>query len=356
MINLRESLLQKLRYYPNKQFAIVVNSDVVDMGSGTHTKIARVKYKRDNHREELILGYCKATNKKVKLINDATTEERIVSILSNQVYADMDLSYLPSKIEEYTININLDYAVVYLTSATYRAVKYLAMHTNETTPIVQDRDGNQIPSGTIRKVYDKFLSDSINAYHNVVHHLIYNRVLKRDNALSFYFLIDSYIPVNIFGDSESFIFNPFINIPKVRQQYEKSWIYKMSQFITKSCNGLTVQFLTPKEICKGFGLNKYVRFNLDFYIEVLGGLFSNDLPNPTTHFYVLKYRDEFTEDYPLVLTEEAFNSNRDWASGDYMESTTLEQLCFEYAKSLGVPKSSIKEFSDLMSKRVLINA
>lgn len=347
-MDIRLLLEKKIRKYPGKVFTIVVNNDIVNCAKGyAKPKLAKVRYKKDRFGTELRIGYYIKTDAGNRLENVPEVESMLNSRLQETIIGDVDLlGYIPD-IYNIEINLNTDFNIISIVTPAYKIARDISMK-NETGMISGAINGKAIEVSTMMELYDWFQKYSIDAYHNVLKFILM-RKLKEVRELKFYFLMDAFVPISVYASSNSFLFNPFMYLPKYKNEFEQSQMFKLGNNTKKSYCDLTIMFLTPKEICKCFDMNRFVKFNWEFFIEVLGGWFCNDMPNPNKVFYILVTDEEL----PSIITEEDYREHS-WAKDNYARITTLENACRRYSRSLGVPDKKVREFVELMNKRILI--
>lgn len=350
-MNCLDLIKEKLQKFPGRTFTIMINNNILDYSTDpSKSRIVKAKFRKDKYHSGLTVGYFQKIGMDMKLRNLDEVIDRIDTELLETKIGSIDLgAYIKDK-TKVEIKIDSDFNIIEFTTPAYKIAKQVSVQ-NKGAMTGGAIGGIDIDVYTMTQLYNWFTKYSIEAYHNVVKFILL-RKLKEAQDMKLYFLLNAYVPVMIYGDASSFLFNPFTGLPLYRQEFEKSRMYLLSRQTVKNYFGLTVSFLTAKEICQGFSLNKFVKFNYEFFIEILGGWFCDEMPTTNKEFYILQYANE---DFPKVLTVDEFNDS-DWAKGNYRKITTLTYACMLYSRALEVPDRQIQDFCELMGKRSLINA
>lgn len=353
-MNIKKLITEKLLRYPDRMFTVVLNNDIINHdGSFERPKIVRARYKQDRYSKEVILGYYVKKADETRLEDIEAVKMQLEDKILDTKIGEVDLAeYIVDK-EKIEIKVFPEFNVISIITPAYRLAKEVSLKEQKDLMNGVTIAGKKLEVGAIVQLRSWFTKYSIESYHDVIKYILIRR-LKECRELKFYFLLGSYVPVVIYGDSSNFLFNPFVSLPEMKKPFQDSLMYLMSRQTIKEYEGLTINFATPLEICRGFNLNKFVKFNYEFFIEVLGGWFSSSMPTPDVAIYFYTGNAD-EDDVPAVMTEEQYKQ-ADWAKDSYLKVTTLEYACRSYFRTLEVPERQVRDFCELMGKRVLLDA
>lgn len=348
LLNMIKNQIQK---YPDRTFTIVLNNNVLNYSTeADKSRIVKAKYRKDKYHTGLVVGYFTKIGSEMKLRHIDEVVEKLGDEVLNTYVGDINLADYIKDVEKIDIRVNGDFNVIEITTPAYKIAKQIATQ-NEGAMTKGAIGGVTIEVYTMTQIYNWFTKYAIESYHNVLKYILI-RKFKESQEMKFYFLLNAFVPVMVHGDSSSFLFNPFLGLPMYRSEMDNSKLMFLASQTVKEYYGLNVYFLTAKEICQCFNLNKFVRFNYEFLIEILGGWFCDAMPTTNQEFYILTVADE---DLPQAISVEEYNDS-DWARGNYRKISTLTYACMIYARSLEVPDRQVQDFCELMSKRSLLNA
>lgn len=346
---IEEIINQHLANNENTAYTLLINNDVVLEESSSNPKLVKVVYKKEGFKHLPKIGYFTRQNKEIVFLESETQKAVVDAQLKANSFAGIDLTKYLANNNNVTVRVNHDFRILHILTPAYIVAKKVSLQNNNGGALYLNKVLMDL--GTIARLEDTFTVYALTAYENVVSYVLLKK-LKKFSSAKFYFLLDSYVPVNIYGDVDAFLFNPYMYLPKISDKFTKTFIFQLSNHTSIQFNSLTVGFLTPKEICQGFSLDRFVNMNLNFYLNLLNGCFSSDFFNPDTKIYVYKGNAE-EDGYEPVLSEQAYKDNLSWTASNYLKMSTLDRLCIASWKALKVPKNQISTFRDIVKRRAL---
>lgn len=340
---------EKLANSKNKPYTLVINQDVINLGTESKPRLVRVVLKQESYGDVVKIGVYKKEGKNMVMVTSDEMLANIDAMLTSKSFEGIDLSqYVQDK--SLKITVYHDFKILHIMTPAYDITKQIATLENRGQSVIINRVPMDI--GTQFRLADAFEIYALKAYSNIVN-LVLLKKLKSLQAAKFYLALDAYLPVNIYGTPNSFIFNPFVFIPRIRDDFRKTFIFQASEATKISFNELTISFLTSKEICLGLGLNKFLKFRLPFYLAVLSGCYSSYFANNDVHLYVYIGDAEERGSYPPALTSQQYRENISWAEGQYVSMSTLENLCRASYKSLGLGDNQRDVLISMMKNKAL---
>ena len=333
----------------NTAYTLLINNDVVLEESGANQKLIKVVYKKEGFKHIPKVGYFTRQNKEIVFLESEAERTAIDLRLKDCSFAGIDLTKYVLNPNNITVRVNHDFRVLHLLTPAYTIAKKVALQVDKNNALYLNKVLMDL--GTIARLDDSFTVYALTAYENIVSYVLLKK-LKKYSSAKFYFLLDAYVPVNIYGDVDEFLFNPYMYLPKISEKFTRTFIFQLSNHTSIQFNSLTVGFLTPKEICQGFSLDRFVAINLNFYLNLLNGCFNSDFFNPDNKVYV--YVGNAEEDgFEPVLSEQAYKDNLSWTASNYVKMSTLDRLCIASWKALKVPKDQVSVFRDIVKRRAL---
>ena len=254
-------ILTKLEDFTKKHagrtFTILVNNNLTNAFPDNAT-ITPIRCRYNQKYKTFELGYLKSIQNKLQLVTSEDCIDILEKDLYNTVYGGINLKDLLHLDTTIYLHPDLESNVIHLTSSYYMLVKKIACkYTGSPTPL---RVGEkQLTSSDFKNIYDDFLIHAMSSFYNVLV-IFLLRKIRDDKTLRFYLTLGSFIPTFIKGDQNSFLFNPLIDIPYLFNEIKDSKLYVDSSKHSYQFRGFTINLLTSEEICRTFGLNKYIRF------------------------------------------------------------------------------------------------
>lgn len=341
---------EKLANSKNKTYTLIINQDIINLGTEGTPRLVRVMLKQESYGDVIKVGIYKKEGKNMIMVTSDEITAKVDAMLSNKVFDGIDLSpYVEG--QNLKITVYHDFRLIHIVTPAYDIVRKVATIENRGQSLIINRMPMEV--GLQYRIADAFEPYALKAYTNIVN-LVLMKKLKSLQAAKFYLALDAFLPVNIYGPPNSFIFNPFVYLPRIRDEFKKTYIFQESEKTKIGFYELSITFLTSKEICKGFGLDKFVKFRIPFYLAILSGCYSSYFPNNDVRLYVYVGDDEDADKYPKAMTAENYRANISWTEGRYVAMTTLENLCRASYKSLGLGENQRDTLISMMRNKSLL--
>ena len=165
-------------------------------------------------------------------------------------------------------------------------------------------------NAALKELKAVFRMESFNSYQNLIYNKIQNRIIQKIyKRNSFYNIQKTFVPVFIAVKN---IYNPFSDDVS-SEGYKNTTLYQMAVDKDRKVEvgNISCYMLTHLEICKAFGLSKFMRFTPDFVYKVFVGLLHPeyvDFPNKFNKVFVAPDVEELPGNLKKKYTENEYNN------------------------------------------------
>lgn len=332
-----QTLLNKLSVQPNTTFDIMIDHRFLYRDE----KIVRVKYTREFDEQRLSWGTYRSRNKNIVFIEDPSLEKYV---LDNVIKTKMFGLDFTADIDEtsYTLTIDPRLKTVHILTAAYNVI----LHTinNRDKRLTLSRTNRTISQEEKASILLSFTDYSFYSYLNVLEQKYLQRI-ARSNQLTFYTVLDTFVPVIVEHDG---LFNPFINNPEISSSFKETELYRLATACSKNTSGIYVKFLTHKQICEALKLKKFVKIPERFLVELIMGFYSNSFPSKNAHMYMRVIADDNLE---ALITPENYERLSPVDKEAYRIYDTLFIHCARFYRRMGL-KSPAEAYDILKEARL----
>ena len=337
----RKLMSTTLMKYKGRPFIIMVDNEILSVGEDNNVsgrvkkrKMIRASYRDDNKPGQYHIGFYQAVNSNPEFVDDQRLDDYILNLINSCQLIGLDLKDAVNPVD-FELNVDSSFNVIYIKTAAYKLIS--AISTTKYTQIKLRNSNRQFDAGEILQIKERFKLYLIDKYINVCDNLVLHR-LKSVNALKFYKLHDSFVPILISG---SFIVNPFLDIPEIRDRFKQTDLYKMSEKTIKHYDKVAIRYLTHLEICRCLHLTRFSKMPWDLATNIIAGNYDTAYPNDTTPIYVLRNMEDVAQGYEIIITSVEYARLSDSAKDLYMERTTLYVLALQFGREVGDTKGEL---------------
>lgn len=213
-------------------------------------------------------------------------EDSIIESLRQDKIYDIEFNMSFSE-DDCNLIIDPDMRLIIIESPLYKLIKEIAKHKNYRNSNVT-YGGTPISNELIKQAVPKFREHAYDSYKQVVYSKTSNRFVSKISKLSkFYKILKAFVPVFIHYD---YLYDPLMDNPDIDISIYKMYNYaKEMNRTSDSIDSLSYYLLSHDEICRCFGMKKFVRFTPSFTYELFVGLLNPSLayyPNKVNEAYI----------------------------------------------------------------------
>lgn len=279
-------IIESLRSCGLKSLAVMINgSYMMHAGKMVYVKLVDVSDELNPQSPKYDLCFFQVSSDRSASQGDVTYQnglsDLITELISNTLYG-VKLTGLGT-VDGSQCRVMTELGLISFESELYSAARQMATMASIQSAIFRF-SGNVVPEEQIAALLNAFKRNSFSVFQSLIFAKGNNKfVNKLYKANGFYKLQRAFVPVFV---TFSEVYNPLEDPSLQLQQFK---IYKMAveknRRVELSC-GLSAYFLTHREICEAFNMNKFMRFTPLFFYRILVGLLDPSLeefPNKNSY-------------------------------------------------------------------------
>lgn len=301
----------------NTIFLVMVNYNIASLNSTDKSIYVRYNMSPECKSDPLEFGTRESINGRYSFIKNDDAKNSIIGRLMNKEILKVDLKFEEEDIE-LIFDYNLELQVLNICQSTFSTILDLIYTKDTKSDITLNRYDIPISLEIRNALYERLESHMMKAYQKVCRKKLYKFISRRKANIQFYYIFTVFRVVFI---QDKCIYNPLLDCERNRRLFEQTQLYQECQRHTELYKGMKIYFATDETICKSFDINKGIKLNNIFLMQILFGLINDSFPNDRTVFYLSKLvaNDALTEEQYLQLKPES--------RAEYARLTTLYDFC-----------------------------